>query len=233
MEETNILIVEDELAIAEMVEIILRKENFRHIVICETYQKASNYISNMHYDLYIIDIMLPDGVGLDLAKQIRFKSDAPIFFLTAKESDADKIRGFMNGADDYITKPFNPLELAARVKAHMKRYTSSFKASDEKVYKFGHFLLDKRSAELTVNGEKSIVTGKLFHLLLLFCENAGQILSKEQIFLSIWGEDSYIDDNTIMVHIRRLREKIEQNPSNPKQLITIRGIGYKLVNEEK
>lgn len=94
-------------------------------------------------------------------------------------------------------------------------------------------MLNKSSAELTVNGEKSIVTGKLFHLLLLFCENAGQILSKEQIFLSIWGEDSYIDDNTIMVHIRRLREKIEQNPSNPQQLVTIRGIGYKLVNEEK
>lgn len=130
MEDTNILIVEDELAIAEMVEIILRRENFLHIDICETYQKATNYISNNLYDLYILDIMLPDGVGLDLAKQIRLKSDAPIFFLTAKESDADKIRGFMNGADDYITKPFNPLELAARVKAHMKRYTSAFKPSD-------------------------------------------------------------------------------------------------------
>lgn len=233
MKDTNILIVEDELAIAEMVEVILRREDFRQIDICETYQKASSYISTNLYDLYILDIMLPDGVGLDLAKQIRLKSNAPIFFLTAKESDADKIRGFMNGADDYITKPFNPLELAARVKAHMKRYTSACKPSNQNVYKFDNFMLNKSNAELTVNGEKSIVTGKLFHLLLLFCENAGQILSKEQIFLSIWGEDSYIDDNTIMVHIRRLREKIEKNPSNPQQLVTIRGIGYKLVNEEK
>lgn len=231
--DTKILVVDDEQAIGDMVDIILRKEGFNQIDVCTNYQSAETLIAQSNYDLFIFDIMLPDGTGLDLAKNVRTNSDAPIFFLTAKANDADKLRGFMYGADDYITKPFNPMELAARVKVQMKRYKSSSRPPIlRQVFDFGRFQLDISAAELTVAGNTTILTGKLFHLLQLFCEHPGQVLSKEQIYAHVWGEEHFIDDNTIMVHIRKLREKIEVHPGNPQLLLTIRGIGYKLISEE-
>lgn len=230
MEQAKIFILDDEQAIGDMVDIILRKEGFSDIDVCTTYREAEVLILKKSYDLHILDIMLPDGTGLELAQQIRKKSDAPIFFLTAKTSDADKLRGFMHGADDYITKPFNPMELAARVKAQTSRYVSVMKTERNR-YDYGRFQLDIDAAELTVNEEAIAITGKQFHLLHLFCQHPNQILSKEQLYESVWGLDSFIDDNTIMVHIRRLREKIEVNPSRPTLLKTVRGIGYKLQTE--
>lgn len=233
MLDARILVVDDEQAIGDMVDIILRKEGFNQIDVCTSYRAAESLIAQSRYDLYIFDIMLPDGTGLGLAENVRTKSDAPIFFLTAKANDADKLRGFMYGADDYITKPFNPMELAARVKVQMKRYKATVSRPVLKqVFDFGHFQLDVTAAELTVAGNKAILTGKLFHLLQFFCEHPGQVLSKEQIYAQVWGEELFIDDNTIMVHIRKLREKIEVQPGNPKLLLTIRGIGYKLISEE-
>lgn len=122
MQEASILVLEDERAIAEMIEIILRKEGINNITLCNTIEEAKDEMNTKTFDFYLLDIMLPDGSGLDIANSIREKSDAPIFYLTAKSSDADKLRGFMNGADDYITKPFNPLELVARVKVQLVRY---------------------------------------------------------------------------------------------------------------
>ncbi|QUG40056.1 response regulator transcription factor [Psychrobacillus sp. INOP01] len=233
MLNAKILVVDDEQAIGDMVDIILRKEGFNQIDVCTSYHTAETLIAQYNYDLFIFDIMLPDGTGLDLAEKVRTKSDAPIFFLSAKANDADKLRGFMYGADDYITKPFNPMELAARVKVQMKRYKSPTSTSTWKqVFDFGRFQLNIAAAELTVAGHKTILTGKLFHLLQFFCEHPGQVLSKEQIYAHVWGEEHFIDDNTIMVHIRKLREKIEVQPGNPKLLLTIRGIGYKLISEE-
>lgn len=232
MVDVAILVVDDEQAIGDMVEIVLRKEGFKNIDVCASFKEATAYITQNTYDLYILDIMLPDGTGLDLAKQIRTQSEAPIFFLTAKANDADKIRGFMYGADDYITKPFNPMELAARVKVQMKRYVPSI-IKPKQVYNFGRFQLDIQAAELTVAGKTTVLVGKLFHLLQFFCEHPGQVLSREQIYAHVWGEECLVDDNTVMVHIRKLREKIEVLPGNPQLLLTIRGIGYKLISEER
>jgi len=230
MQDASILVLEDERAIAEMIEIILRKEGFLDITLCCNVQEAKNQIKTKVFDFYLLDIMLPDGSGLDMANIIREKSEAPIFFLTAKSSDADKLRGFMNGADDYITKPFNPLELVARVKVQLSRYMKKKVVPESHLFTCRGFTFDIDAAEITVNGTKEIISGRLFHLLKYLCENVGQVLSKEQIYERVWG-DCLFDDNTVMVHIRKLREKIEKNPGKPTYIITVRGIGYKLVGD--
>ncbi|WP_155592604.1 response regulator transcription factor [Lysinibacillus cavernae] len=230
MQEASILVLEDERAIAEMIEIILRKEGIVNITLCNTIEEAKEVVSTKKFDFYLLDIMLPDGSGLDMANFIREKSDAPIFYLTAKSSDADKLRGFMNGADDYITKPFNPLELVARVKVQLVRYMKKKGVPENHLFTCSCFTFDIDAAEITVDGVKEIISGRLFHLLKYLCDNAGQVLSKEQIYERVWG-DCLFDDNTVMVHIRKLREKIEKNPGKPTCIITVRGIGYKLVGD--
>lgn len=232
MQNASILVLEDERAIADMLEIILRKEGFVNIKLCGSVQEAMLVIEEDAVDFYLLDIMLPDGNGLDVAKAIRGRSNAPIFFLTAKASDADKLRGFMNGADDYITKPFNPLELVARVKAQITRYLKEKNVQHDALYTCSRFTFNVDAAELTVDGGKDIISGRLFHLLKYLCENAGQVLSKEQIYERVWG-DYVFDDNTVMVHIRKLREKIEEDPSKPTHIITVRGIGYKFVGDNR
>ncbi|MFY0519950.1 response regulator transcription factor [Lysinibacillus sp. UGB7] len=228
MKNAKILVLEDERAIAEMIDIILRKEGIDNITLCGTVQDAMREIASGKFDFYLLDIMLPDGSGLEMAKHIREKTDAPIFFLTAKSSDADKLRGFMNGADDYITKPFNPLELVARVKVHLTRYMKKSEDVQEgHIYTCNRFVFNMDAAELAVDGKKDIISGRLFHLLKYLCENTGQVLSKEQIYERVWG-DYIFDDNTVMVHIRKLREKIEVDPGKPSCIVTVRGIGYKL-----
>ncbi len=230
MQEASILVLEDERAIAEMIEIILRKEGINNITLCNTIEEAKDEMNTKTFDFYLLDIMLPDGSGLDMANSIREKSDAPIFYLTAKSSDADKLRGFMNGADDYITKPFNPLELVARVKVQLVRYMKKKRVPENHIFTCRRFTFDSDAAEIEVDGVKEIISGRLFHLLKYLCDNAGQVLSKEQIYERVWG-DCLFDDNTVMVHIRKLREKIEKNPGKPTCIITVRGIGYKLVGD--
>lgn len=232
MENASIFVLEDERAIAEMIEIILRKEGFQHIHICGSIKEAITNLSVTTYDFYLLDIMLPDGSGFDITPTIRKNGDAPIFFLTAKSSDADKLKGFMNGADDYITKPFNPLELVARTKAQLGRYIKQKQQQATHLYQFKQFTFDVDAAEITVNDQREIIGGRLFHLLSYLCQNVGQVLSKEQIYEHIWG-DCLFDDNTVMVHIRKLREKIEEDPSKPKCLVTVRGIGYKLIGNAR
>lgn len=231
MFQANIFVLDDEVAIAEMVEIILHKEGFINVDMYTNFTEANKQVNKKNYDLYILDIMLPDGSGYDLAKEIRRHSNAPIFFLTAKTSDADTLKGFIYGADDYITKPFNPMELAARVKAQMKRYCSTSHIQHD-IHDFERFQLNTNAATLIVDGEQIPINGKQLQLLQFFCEHPNQVFSKDQLYEQVWGIDSFIDDNTIMVHIRRLREKIEVNPSKPIYLQTIRGIGYKLQSKE-
>lgn len=228
MNKATILVLEDEQAIADMIDILLLKEGFTNVQICQTVAEALTKIDNQSFDFHLLDIMLPDGSGLDVAKVIRTKSDAPIFFLTAKATDADKLRGFINGADDYITKPFNPLELVARLKVQLGRYVKSKHDAQETLFKFERFTFNADTAELLVDGDYQLLSGRLFHLLLYFCENAGQVLSKQQIYKFVWGDCLY-DDNTVMVHIRKLREKIEKDPSKPTCLVTVRSVGYKLL----
>lgn len=224
----RILVVDDEVAIAQMIRIILEKEGWTNITVVHTYQEAKDAIQRGAFDLYLLDIMLPDGSGLDLATVAREKGNAPIFFLTALTSDADVLTGFMQGADDYIKKPFNPLELAARVNAQMKRYVGQHDGNAR--IRFGNCTLDTKAALLLVENQEVELTGKQYQLLAFFATHLDQVLSKEQLYEAVWQEE-YIDDNTIMVHIRKLREKIEDNPSDPQLLVTMRGIGYKLKRE--
>ncbi len=153
-------------------------------------------------------------------------------FLTARSSDADKLSGFALGADDYITKPFNPLELAARIRATLKRTYKREEKTAVKTYSYSHFSYSPQNAELIVGGEPVSCSAQLLQLLQYFCEHPDVVLSKDQIYEKVWGYPSYGDNNTVMVHIRKLREKIEKDPSNPSYIVTVRGLGYRFIPDQ-
>lgn len=235
METTNILIVDDEKAIVKMLEMMLRKEGFKQIFTAYTAAEAQSVVKENHIDIIILDVMLPDGSGFDLCPKIRQYSDAYILFLTARVSDLDKLTGFATGGDDYVTKPFNPLEIAARIKAYLRRaiHTDKVEYSQNKMrYDFGRFVVDESSGELFVNGKTVPCPTQVYLLLLYFCKHPNIVFSKSQLLEAVWGYDTFVDDNTVSVHIRRIRERIEEEPSNPKFLLTVRGLGYKLVQGE-
>lgn len=234
MYEANILLVDDETAILQLLTTILEKEGFSHITTATSAEMALSLTQQNDYDLIILDVMLPGRSGFDICPVIRQKTDCPIFFLTAKTSDLDKISGFSHGADDYITKPFNPLEVVARMKAQLRRHMKQVMPHEQKAHasSFGRFEIDQHSAELTVNGRIVECSAQLFQLLLFFCENPNYVFSKEEIYEKVWGAPAYNgDDNTVMVHIRKLREKIEQDPSKPEYIKTVRGLGYKFITK--
>src|SRR5690606_22993206 len=228
----KILIVDDEEEILRLLTTVFEKEGFQHVKTCTTAEQALRLIGSEAFDLILLDVMLPDKSGFDIFPFIKEKTDAPIFFLTAKDSDLDKLSGFAYGADDYITKPFNPLEIIARSKAILRRTNMQSKKVDEEdtVLHFGHFHIDLNTAELFVRNKKVSCTAQVFQLLTYFCKNPNRILTKEQIYENVWGgSGEFVDDNTIMVHIHKIRNKIEENPKNPKILQTVRGLGYRMV----
>ncbi len=228
----NILLVDDETAILQLLTTILQKEGFSHITTATSAEEALQFVEHNRYDLMILDVMLPGQSGFDICPIIRQKTDCPIFFLTAKSSDLDKVSGFLYGADDYITKPFNPLEVVARIKAQLRRHMKQISQPAKETYfiSFGRFQVDKHAAELNVDGKVVECSAQLFQLLLFFCEHPNYVFSKEEIYEKVWGAPAYNgDDNTVMVHIRKLREKIELDPSNPKYIKTVRGLGYKFI----
>ncbi|MEA3321365.1 MAG: response regulator transcription factor [Bacillota bacterium] len=229
MEHARILMVDDEQSIIDMMKLVLTKEGFQQVDTCSTGEMALHKLKHNAYDLILLDIMLPDMTGYEICQAIRKTTEAPIFFLSAKTSDLDKLTGFAHGGDDYITKPFNPLEVVARIKVQLNRYLKTTPSKEEDVLKFGRFKLNLQSAELTVLGENVLLSGQLYHLLVFFCKNPNRIFTKEQLYYHVWGDHILVDENTVMVHIRKLREKIEENPSKPEYIKTVRGIGYKLV----
>ena len=229
MEHARILMVDDEQSIIDMMKLVLTKEGFQHVDTCGTGEMALHKLKHHPYDLILLDIMLPDMTGYEICQAIRKTTDAPIFFLSAKTSDLDKLTGFAHGGDDYITKPFNPLEVVARIKVQLNRYLKNGPNKEEDVLEYGRFKLNLQSAELTVLGESVVLSGQLYHLLVFFCKNPNRIFTKEQLYYHVWGDNILVDENTVMVHIRKLREKIEENPSKPEYIKTVRGIGYKLV----
>lgn len=234
MLNSKILIVDDEVSLLKMVTIILKKEGFTNLDVSSKGTEALNYINNHEYDLVLLDVNLPDMEGYKVCTEIRSKSDVPIFFLTARGSDLDKITGFAFGADDYITKPFNPLELVARVKAHLKRKNMIYKEIEEKIeFDKKAFSIHFNEGVVKVNGREINLTAQLFQLLSFFAKSPNRIFSKEQIYRQVWRNDSFGDENTVTVHVRKLREKIEEDPSNPKYLVTVRGLGYKFISEPK
>ncbi|RIW32521.1 DNA-binding response regulator [Bacillus salacetis] len=230
MHDSKILIVDDEVSIVQMLTTILKKEQFTYIDSANNAEDALARCRDKRYDLILLDVMLPDRSGFEICPLIRETTDAPIFFLTARTTDLDKLSGFALGADDYITKPFNPLEVVARIKAHLRRKSGGTSGKPKvKTYQFGGLIVNTSSGEVTVNGRKVELPAQVYQLLTFFCKHPNQLFSKNQLYEQVWGEEFLGEDNTVMVHIRKLREKIEENPSDPRYILTVRGLGYKFI----
>ncbi|WP_053954986.1 response regulator transcription factor [Inediibacterium massiliense] len=224
----KILVIDDEQELLQLIHTVLKKEGFKHVYTEKTGKGGLELFKNIQPDLVILDIMLPDIEGYELCKKIRNTSRVPILFISAKSEELDKILGFAIGGDDYITKPFSPKELAYRVKAHLRRSTYQME-KDDPILQFGPFRMDPKRAELSKGEDKIELKPKEFKLLQYLANYPNQIMSKEKLCNEVWGEDYIGYDNTIMVHIRKIREKIERDPSKPEYLVTVKGLGYKLL----
>ena len=230
MEMNHVLVVEDDKEIREGVKIYLKSQGY------EVYEAADGIeglkvLEKEEIHLAIIDIMMPKLDGIRATLKIREENPLPIIILSAKSEDADKILGLNVGADDYVTKPFNPLELVARVKSQLRRYTqlgSTVEKENQAVYTVGGLMIDDDQKEITVDGEPVKLTPIEYNILLLLVKNQGKVFSIDQIYESIWNEDAIGVDNTVAVHIRHIREKIEINPKEPRYLKVVWGVGYKI-----
>ena len=226
----NILVVDDEPEIADLVEVYLKSEGYT-VFKCGTGTEALACVRRERLDLAILDVMLPDISGFTLCGEIRKDFHFPVLMLTAKAEDMDKITGLTIGADDYLTKPFNPLELVARVKAQLRRYTrynEAEKAAAGDVIDFNGLVINRATHECTLYEQPLGLTPIEFDILWMLCENRGQVISAERLFETVWGE-KYLDrNNTVMVHIRRLREKMGEPSRNPRFIKTVWGVGYKV-----
>lgn len=225
----NILVCDDEKEIVDAIEIYLSQDGY-HIFKAYDGEQAIEMLKREEIHLLIIDIMMPKLDGIRATLKIREHSSIPIIILSAKSEDTDKILGLNIGADDYITKPFNPLELVARVKSNLRRYTSlgSLTAEDKAVYQVGGLVINDDTKQVTVDDEPVKLTPIEYNILLLLVKNQGRVFSIDQIYESIWNEDAIGADNTVAVHIRHIREKIEINPKEPRYLKVVWGVGYKI-----
>ena len=228
----NILVVDDEKEIADLVGLYLRNEGYT-VSVYTTGREALKSAEEHDYDLAILDVMLPDVDGFSICRKLREKYFYPIIMLTAKVEDLDKIMGLTIGADDYITKPFNPLELIARVKTQLRRYkkynggASESSASSEE-YDINGLYINKETHVCTLYGKPVLLTPREFSILLYLCENKGKVVSSEELFEAVWGEKYIDNNNTVMAHIGRLREKLREPAKNPKLIKTVWGVGYKI-----
>ncbi len=227
--KNTILVCDDDREIVDAIEIYLSQEGYRILKAYDGVQ-AVEMLEQEDVQLLLIDIMMPKLDGLRATLKIREKSSIPIIILSAKSEDADKILGLNIGADDYMTKPFNPLELVARVKSQLRRYTKLGNAMDEnqKIYQTGGLVMNDDLKEVTVDGEPVKLTPIEYNILLLLVKNQGKVFSINQIYEGIWNEDAIGADNTVAVHIRHIREKIEINAKEPRYLKVVWGIGYKV-----
>lgn len=226
----NILVCDDDKAIVEAIEIYLSQEGY-HILKAYDGEQALKVLETEEVHLLILDVMMPRLDGIRATLKIREKHSIPIIILSAKSEDVDKILGLNVGADDYVTKPFNPLELVARAKSQLRRYTQfggTKQESADKVYEVGGLRINDDLKEVTVDGEAVKLTPIEYNILLLLMKNQGRVFSINQIYESIWNEDAIGADNTVAVHIRHIREKIEINPKEPRYLKVVWGVGYKI-----
>lgn len=223
----NILVVDDEREIADLVELYLKNEGYT-VFKFYTGMDALQCLDIETIDLAILDIMLPDIDGLTICSRIRDKYQFPIIMLTAKETEIDKITGLTMGADDYVTKPFRPLELMARVKAQLRRY-KTFSPQQTNIFTIKALTIDKDNHQCILNNEVLSLTPTEFSILWLLCQNKGKVVTVDQIFQDLWGEKYYTNSSSsIMVHIRHLREKMNDSAENPKYIQTVWGVGYKI-----
>lgn len=225
----NILVCDDDKEIVDAIEIYLNNDGYQ---IFKAYdgEQALNLMKKEEIHLVLMDIMMPKLDGIRATLKIRETSSVPIIMLSAKSEDTDKILGLNIGADDYITKPFNPLELVARVKSNLRRYTSlgSMSTESRNIYQVGGLSINDETKQVTVDDEPVKMTPIEYQILLLLMKNQGRVFSIDQIYENIWNEDAVGADNTVAVHIRHIREKIEINPKEPQYLKVVWGVGYKI-----
>ncbi len=228
---TNILVVDDEQAIADLIEVYLKNEGF---TVYKYYngQDGLNCVNSVQLELAILDVMLPDIDGFAVCQKIRKNHNFPVIMLTAKVEELDKITGLTLGADDYMTKPFQPLELVARVKAQLRRFTkynSAEPVREEKLIEFSGLVLDKDTHVCTLNEKLLALTPTEFSILWVLGSNRGRVVSSEELFREVWGDKYFSNsNNTVMVHIRHLREKMHDSAEHPKYIKTVWGVGYQI-----
>lgn len=224
----NILVVDDEQSIADLIELYLQNEGYQ---VYKYYhgKKALDSLDKNHYDLAILDVMMPDLDGFSLLKEIRQKYFFPVIMLTAKSNDMDKINGLTLGADDYLTKPFNPLELVARIKTQIRRYTrynTNDISTNQQVYDFNGLMINNDTHKCTLYDQPLNLTPIEFAILWYLCSKRGTVVSSEELFEAVWQEKYLDNNNTVMAHVARLREKMHENARKPKFVKTVWGVGY-------
>jgi DNA-binding response OmpR family regulator len=229
MDKETILIVDDEKEIRELIGIYLKNEGYSVFKACNGLE-ALKILEKNDIGLIILDIMMPEMDGIDTCIKIREEKNMPIIMLSAKSEDMDKILGLTTGADDYLTKPFNPLELIARVKSQLRRYTRFNSPPQKKdgVLEIDDLIIDINTHEVRINSREVKLTPREFDILELLARNKGIVFSIDKIYEKVWGEEFFESDNTVMVHIRKIREKIEDNSKKPRYIKTVWGVGYKI-----
>jgi len=226
--DINILVVDDEKEIADLIELYLKNENFNVYKFYDAHE-ALACIDSIKLDLAILDVMMPEIDGFEICRRIREQFHFPVIMLTAKEDEIDKITGLTLGADDYITKPFRPLEVIARVKAQIRRstkYNHQGTIQNDPIIDFSGLILEQKTRKCMLNEKQLSLTPTEFSILWFLCENRGRVVSSEELFQEVWGEKYYSSNNTVMVHIRHLREKMNDSAENPKFIKTVWGVGY-------
>lgn len=230
----KILVIDDDVDLCNLIRKYLELEGYE-VVIQSNGAEGLMEAQTNGYQLIVLDVMLPKMNGFDVLSAIRKSSNVPVLMLTAKDSEGDKVSGLRMGADDYITKPFNNSEFIARVQSIIRRYTVFNTPSDkeEQIITSGDLIIDVSKHEVKINDKQIILTAKEFDLLYFLAKHEGKVYTKKQIYRAVWDEEYAFDDNNIMVHIRRLRKKIEPNDESPKYILTVWGVGYKFGGDEK
>ncbi len=226
MNEPTILVVDDEPSIGEVVSIYLRRAGYQ-VVIAHDGQQALEALDKKLPDLVVLDLMLPKVDGLEVTRRLRAAGDMPIIMLTARREEADRIAGLEMGADDYVVKPFSPQELVSRVKAVLRRTRGLTPGMAERPLEFDDLCIDPKTRLVEVNGQEKSLTAKEFDLLWVLARHPRQVFNRDQLLDLVWGLTEYVDPSTVTVHVRRLREKVEPDPSNPRHIQTVWGVGYK------
>lgn len=229
MSNETILIVDDEKEIRNLIGIYLKNEGFHVLEACDG-EEGLQLVKKHKVHLIVLDLMMPKVNGIEMCMKVREIAEMPIIMLTAKSQDMDKISGLTIGADDYVTKPFNPLELIARIKSQLRRYLkmSGLHSSNREELEVGDLRINTATHEAFVNNERVKLTPREFAILELLVSNPGIVMSAEQIYEKVWKEEAFQSENTVMVHIRKIRERIEANPRNPQYIKTVWGVGYKV-----
>lgn len=226
MNGSKILVVDDEPSIGEVVSLYLEQAGYQVTVVRDG-QAALDAIARVQPDLVVLDLMLPKVDGLEITRRLRTQGDKPIIMLTARKEETDRIVGLEMGADDYVVKPFSPRELVSRVKAVLRRTQATPMAGREQPIEFGNVRIDPNTRQVLVDGAEAALTVKEFDLLWMFATHPRQVFNRDQLLDRVWGITEYVDPSTVTVHVRRLREKIEVDPSAPRHIQTIWGVGYR------